>query len=115
MDGPTQPVRSGGDGLERLIALPPPRRKPWPRPDIFWPSCKEEGEEPTRLAASAVGGIGVTCRRATARCTSSSSTTASSTALFADDATLEMDTRTVQPTAEGYRDVLAVLKDYLHG
>src|SRR6478735_5211706 len=50
------------DGCNRYSA-PAPNRQAVDRARRFWEVMKEEGQQPTRVAASAVGGVGITQRR----------------------------------------------------
>src|SRR5437762_843141 len=50
------------DGWNRYSA-PAPNREAVDRARRFWEVMKEEGQQPTRVAASAVGGVGITQRQ----------------------------------------------------
>jgi hypothetical protein len=73
------------------------------------------GIEPTRLAPSAVGGVGITRRVGALKVYVEFYNDGTVFALFADDDKLDMFTRPVEPTHDGYKAIINDLRKYLNG
>ena len=80
----------------------------------FLTALLREGYEPTRLTASAVGGVAVTCRLGDRKVLTEFYNDGKVHALFADDATLQLHTRAVEPTVQGFGKVIEEMRAYLN-
>jgi hypothetical protein len=74
-----------------------------------------DGIIPERVEPSAIGGIGVTFTFGSREVVAEFYNNGTAHALFADDATEEMDTRPVASNGEGYQAFLADVRQYLYG
>jgi hypothetical protein len=81
----------------------------------FLLAMTEAGYRPTRVAPSAVGGVGVTRRVGDRKALVEFFNNGSANALFADDATQQMQTHHVAVTPQGFRDILGKMREYLDG
>jgi hypothetical protein len=75
----------------------------------------EAGYRPTRIAPSAVGGVAMTRRVGERKALVEFFNDGSASALFADDATRQMETQRVPVTPGGLRDLLDKSREYLDG
>ena len=82
--------------------------------DLFEVACDRD-IMPERVDASAIGGIGMTFTAGTREVVAELYNGGTAHALFADNATEEMDTRSISPTAEGYGAFLDEVRRYLYG
>lgn len=73
------------------------------------------GLEPTRLVASAVGGVAVTFRRGERKVMVEFLNDGNVHALFADDLGQVMNTKSVEPSLSAYQAFLADVRAYLNG
>jgi hypothetical protein len=73
------------------------------------------GYHPTRVAPSAVGGVGITRRGGDRKVLIEFFNDGSASALFADDATEQMHIHRAKITPRGFRDVLERIREYLDG
>jgi hypothetical protein len=73
------------------------------------------GYDPTRVAPSAAGGIGITRRVGDRKALVEFFNDGSASALFADDATQQMQACRVTTTPDDLRDVLERIREYLDG
>jgi hypothetical protein len=71
--------------------------------------------EPTRVAASAVGGVAITRRKGPRKVMVEFFNDGSAHALFADDSTEELHTLAVRVSKEGYDQTLKRMTEYLDG
>jgi predicted DNA-binding antitoxin AbrB/MazE fold protein len=75
----------------------------------------EAGQQPTRVAPSAVGGVGITRRVGERKALVEFFNDNTANALFADDATQEMETHAVTITPQGFRDLCGRTREYVNG
>lgn len=81
----------------------------------FLYSMKEFGKLPTRIAASAVGGIGITQRNNNRKVCVEFFNNSLINALFADDTNETMHTLKIENTQKSFRELIMETEDYLHG
>jgi hypothetical protein len=70
---------------------------------------------PERVEPSAMGGVGVTFEAGPREVVVEFYNNGTAHALFSDDATGEMDTRSVSLSPNGYRELINSVRKYLHG
>ncbi|MEQ9588029.1 MAG: hypothetical protein RJS97_08755 [Parvibaculaceae bacterium] len=81
----------------------------------FLKVMQECGHLPIRVAPSAVGGIGITCRRHSRKVYVEFFNNALISGLFANDATQSMFTKKIDKTPEDFDDVISDIEEYLNG
>jgi hypothetical protein len=81
----------------------------------FVAALTEAGDQPTRVAPSAVGGVGITRRVGERKVLVEFFNDGSASALFADDATQQLQTLRVKTTPQGFLDLLGKMREYLDG
>lgn len=82
---------------------------------LFGHVMDECGHTPTRVAASAVGGVAITERRDSRKVFVEFFNNGLISALFTDDATETMHTQAVAKSAAAFQDLVADIEDYLNG
>jgi len=96
-------------------SAPPPSRQAAENAKALVLAAAAGGFTPARVEPSAMGGIGVTFSHGSREAVVEFYNNGTAHALFVDDATDDMDTRPVTPTAGGYREFLGGVRDYLYG
>jgi hypothetical protein len=94
---------------------PAPTRQAIENAVCFVSAMAGAGCDPTRVAPSAAGGIGITRRVGDRKALVEFFNDGSASALFADDATQQMQTCRVTTTPDDLRDVLERIREYLDG
>jgi len=82
---------------------------------VFLAVMQEFGHLPTRVAPSAVGGIGITSRRRSRKVYVEFFNNGLISGLFANDATQSMFTQKIDKTPEDFDDVISGIEEYLDG
>jgi len=96
-------------------SVPAPVAEPINSEREFLNSMREHNHVPTRVAASAVGGVGITCRFRRRKAYVEFLNNGLISALFADDVNHIMYTQPVENSQDAFHNLVSDIEDYLHG
>lgn len=80
----------------------------------FLDTLKESKLTPTRIAASAIGGVGITCRNHERKVYIEFFNDGQISALFADDMTQTMSTQRIEADLSNFESLISNMEDYLN-